>query len=160
LESGDDAHLSFGQRLADAIALDFEDLGLGVHGVGDDSHLAAREAHGVDADVGQRHAHERHRDALTGGEEHVHLAARMSGRHLVGEFDEVVGGLAHRRHDDHDIGSVPLGVGNVFGHGADALRIGYRGAAELLHDECHGNRRLLASPLRGNRKTRAQEDEP
>ena len=42
LEAGDDRDLAVGERLADAVALDLEDLGLAVGGVGDDPGLASR----------------------------------------------------------------------------------------------------------------------
>ena len=108
LEAGDDADLAGGERLADPIALDLEDLGLAVCRVGDDPDLAAGEALGVDAEVGERHAQQRHRHPLAGGQQHVHLAARQRLRDVVGELDQVVGRLAHRRHDDHDVVAVPL----------------------------------------------------
>ena len=39
---GDDRDLAVGERLADAVAPDLDDLGLAVLGVGDDPGLAAR----------------------------------------------------------------------------------------------------------------------
>ena len=56
----------------------------GVHGVGDDPHLAAGEAHRLDPHIGEGHAQQRHADALAGGEQHVHLAAGMSAADVVG----------------------------------------------------------------------------
>src|SRR5687767_15714016 len=53
--SGDHAHLVGGDRLADAVALDLDDLGLAVDGVGDDPDLATGEADGIDTEIGQRH---------------------------------------------------------------------------------------------------------
>ena len=61
---------------------------------------------GLDAEVGQRHAQQRHGLALAGGDQHVHLAARAGGGHGVGQGDEVVGLLAHGA-DDHDDTSWP-----------------------------------------------------
>ena len=68
--------------VADPVALDLEDLGLAVDGVGDDADLAAGEADGLDAEVGERHAQQRHGLALAGGEQHVHLAAGLGARDL------------------------------------------------------------------------------
>ena len=56
LESRDHGDLARGERLADPVALHLEDLRLAVRGVGDDADLAAGEADGVDAAIGERHA--------------------------------------------------------------------------------------------------------
>ena len=50
-----------------------------------------------------RHAEQRHRDALAGSEEHVHLPAAGRVGDVVRQANQVVGGLAHGRNDDHDI---------------------------------------------------------
>ena len=84
-----------------------------------------------------RHAHERHRDALAGGQQHVELAAVGVLGDVVGEPQEIVGGLAHRRHDDHDVVAAAAGARDVIGYGSDPVGIGNRGAAEFL-DEKHG----------------------
>lgn len=108
-----------------------------MHGVGDDADLRAGEAHRVDSDVVQRHAQERHADALAGREQHVHLATRRIRRHLVRELQEVVGGLAHRRNDDHQIVPRSPRGGNMAGDIAHPLGVGDRCSAVLLHDERH-----------------------
>ena len=100
--------------------------------------LAAGEADRLDAEVGQRHAQQRHRDALAGGEQHVHLAAGLRAGHVVGQLDEVVGGLAHRARHDDDIVAVASGEGDVLGDGTHAVGVGDGGAAVLLHDQGHG----------------------
>ncbi len=69
-----------GQRLAEAVGPDLEDLGLGVVGVGDDAGLAAGERDRRHAEVGEGHAQQGHRDALAGGEQHVDLARRLDAR--------------------------------------------------------------------------------
>ncbi len=76
LEAGDDGDVAAVERLAEAVALDLEDLGLAVRGVGDDAGLRAGERHRRLAQVDDRHAEQRDRDALAGREEHVHLAGR------------------------------------------------------------------------------------
>ena len=61
---------------------------------------------------------------------------------VVGQLDEVVGGLAHRaRHDDHIV-AVTTGEGDVLGDGTHAVGVGDGGAAVLLHDQGHGFHRL------------------
>ena len=64
LEAGDDGDRAGGERLADPVALDLEDLGLAVRGVGDDPGLRAGEGDRGHAEVDDRHAEQRHRDAL------------------------------------------------------------------------------------------------
>ena len=82
---------------------------------------------------------QRHRDALARREQHVHLAAAGLVGDVVGEADEVVGRLAHRRDDDDDVVAGPAGARDVIGDGPDAIRVGDRGAAELLDEESHGS---------------------
>ena len=90
------------------------------------------------AEILDRHGHQRHRDALTGGEEHVELATVGVLGDVVREAQEVVGRLAHRRDDDDDVVARAARARDVIGNGPDAVGIGHRGAAELL-DEKHGN---------------------
>ena len=59
-------------------------------------------------------------------------------RDVVGEADEIVGRLAHRRDDDDDVVARPARPHDVIGHGTDAIRVGDRRPAELLHEERHG----------------------
>ena len=80
---------------------------------------------------------QRDRDALPRGEQHVHLAGGRVARHLVGQPLEVVGGLAHRRDDDHDVVARAAGAHDVLRHGADPVGVGDGRAAELLHEQAH-----------------------
>ena len=138
LEAGDDRDLARGERLADAVALDLDDLGPVVLGVGDDAGLRPGERHRGHAERLDRHRQQRHRDALARGEQHVELAAAGLLGDVVGEPHQVVGGLAHGRHDDDDVVAGAAGAGDVVGHGTDPVGVGHRGAAEFL-DEKHGN---------------------
>ena len=138
LEAGDDRDLALGQRLADALAAHLDDLRLAVLGVGDDAGLAAGEAHRGLAEILDGHRQQRHRDALARGEQHVHLAAAGVAGDVVGEADEVVGGLAHGRDHGHDVVARPARPDEVIGDGPDAIRVGDRRPAELLNQETHG----------------------
>ena len=87
-------------------------------------------------------------------------------RHLVGEPLEVVGGLAHRRDDDHDVVAGATGAHDVLRHGADPVGVGDGGAAELLHEQAHDGpwyreaRLILASAFHvGRLPRRAQGDQ-
>jgi hypothetical protein len=51
--------------------------------------------------------------------------------------DELVGRLAHGRHDDDHVAALATGAGDVVGHRPDPVGVGHRGAAELLDDEGH-----------------------
>jgi cyclophilin family peptidyl-prolyl cis-trans isomerase len=51
---------------------------------------------------------------------------------------EIVGGLAHCRHDDHDVVARTPSPDDVLGNGTDALGIGDGGAPELLDEQAHG----------------------
>jgi len=129
----DDRDLALGDRLTDPIAAHFDDLGLAVLGVGDDSRLAAGEADRGLTEILDRHRQQRHRDPLPGGEQHVHLPAAGAAGDVVGEAHEIVGGLAHGRDHGHDIVALAARADQVIGDRPDAIRVGDRGPAELLN---------------------------
>ena len=52
-----------------------------------------------------------------------------------GEPLEVVGRLAHRRDDDDDVVALPPGADDVLGDRLDAVGVGDRRAAVLLHEQ-------------------------
>ena len=124
--------------VADPAGRDVDDAGLAVDGVGDDAGLAAGEGAGLVAEVGDRHGQQRHRDPLAGGEQHVQLAAGGQRADLLGEVDQLVGGVAHRRHDHDDVVAGLAGVDDALGDPLDALGVGHGRAAVLLHDQAHG----------------------
>src|SRR5205814_1583875 len=82
-----------------------------------------------------------HRDAFARGEQHVELATVRIGRYLAGETEQLVGRVAHRRHDDDDV--VPFAprahhtIGNLFQLGD----VGDGGAAVFLDDDGHARLR-------------------
>ena len=125
--------------------LDLDDLGPAVVGVGDDPGLRSGERHRGHAEVLDRHAQQRHRDALARGEQHVELAAAGVLGDVVGEAHEIVGRLAHRRDHDHDVVAGAPRARDVIGDGPDAIRVGDRGPAELLDEQARPSR-LPAAP--------------
>ena len=137
LEAGDDDDRALVQRRPDPARRDVDDPRLAVAGVGDDPGLAAGVRPGLVAQVGDRHREQRHRDALARGEQHVQLAAARQRADLLGEVDQLVGGVAHRRHGDHDVVAGLAGVDDALGDPLDALGVGDRRAAVLLHDQAH-----------------------
>ena len=73
-----------------------------------------------------------------GGEQHVELAARRQRRDLLGQVEQLVGGVAHRRDDDTDVVAGLLGGDDALGDPLDALGVGDGGTSVLLHDDAHG----------------------
>ena len=112
--------------------------------VGDDADLASRVADGVNTAIGEGHGEQRCGLSFTGGEQHVHFASGLRRGNRVSESDQIVGGLAHGGHDDHDIVAALLGDGDVVGNRPNAIGIGDGCAAVFLNDQCHEKERLLA----------------
>ncbi len=84
-----------------------------------------------------RHRDQRVGDALTRGEQHVHLARRRRGAHLLGKVEEFVGGVTHRGDDDDDVVARLLGLDDALSHPADAFGGRHRRSSVLLNDESH-----------------------
>ena len=130
---------------------DVDDAGRAVLGVRDHAGLAAGERAGVVAQAADRHGEQRHRDALAGGEQHVELARRRDRRDLVGEVEQLVGGVAHGADGDDDVVAGLARLDDALRDALDALGVGDGGSAELLHDQAH--ERLLGLVARGARRT-------
>ena len=130
------------------VRADLEDPGVHVVGVGQESGLATGERVGRDTGLVNSHAQEGHGLPLTRRDQHVHLTARASTRHAVGEAKEVVGLLTHGRHHHHHAVTGSNTPGDMVGHGSDPVWIAHRGAAELLDQQCHGPPRYRGCPRR------------
>ena len=75
--------------------------------------------------------------------------AGRDGRHLLGQVEQLVGGVAHRGDDDARRRGRPCLVGDdPLRDPLDALGVGDGGAAVLLHDDAHGAA-PSADPRRG-----------
>ena len=92
-------------------------------GIGQESGLAASERLGVDPAVVKGHTHQGHGLAFAGSDEHVHLTARVDGRHLTGQAQQVVGLLAHGRNHEYYLVTAPYGASHVVSHLAHAPSI-------------------------------------
>ena len=90
------------ERLVDPARAHLDDLRLAVHRVGDDPGLRAGERDRLVAEVVDHHRRERARDPLADRDEHVELARVRRRRDLVGELEQLVGRVAHRREDADD----------------------------------------------------------
>ena len=140
LEAGDEDDLVLVERVLDAVAADLADLGLHVGAVGEDPGLRAGQRDRLLPEVVDRHRDERARDPLAGREQHVELPHVRRGRDLVGEVDQPVGRLAHRRDGADDAQATLLRLDEAARDVLDLVWIGDRRAAELHHDgvEVHG----------------------
>ena len=102
-------------------------------GVGEETGLAPGEGVGVYARIVEGHAHQGAGLALAGGDEHVQFPARLGGRHCGCQGQQIVGLLAHGADHQHNLVASVTAAAHMVGHLADALRVGHRRAAELLH---------------------------
>jgi len=116
---------------------DIDDLCLAVGAGGDDTCLRAGERAGLSAQRVDSHCHQCVGDALTGGQQHVQLASRRRRAHLLGQLQQAVGSVAHRRDHHDDVVALLFGLDDAFGDAADPFGVGHRRSAVLLHDERH-----------------------
>ena len=137
LEPGDQHDLAVVERVAQPARGDVDDLGVAVRPGGDDAGLRSGERPGLRAEGLDGHRHQRVRDALTGGQQHVEFARRRRRRHLLGQVEKFVGGVAHRRDDHDNVVAGLLRLDDALGHTADAIGVSHRGSAVLLYDERH-----------------------
>ena len=85
--------------------------------------------------TGARHRQEGHRLSLTAREQHVELAPRRRRADRLGLLDQLVGGLAHRGHDDNDLLAGRLGARDALGDQPDLVDIRDGRAAVLLNND-------------------------
>ena len=137
LESRDDGDRASLDGAGDALGQNADDRGAPVLGVGQDTRLGAGVGAGRDAELAHRHGEQGHRDALTGGQEDVHLTGGRLRGQGAGHVEELVGGVAHGG-DDHDDGVAGLARGDdALGDASHRLNVADGRAAVLLHDQCH-----------------------
>ncbi len=108
-----------------------------MHAVGAERHLPAEPRAGVDADVLERQSQKPRCHLLARCDHHVVFARVMEPARLAGPGHELVGYASHGRNDN---GHLAAGVDFPFhalSRGFDARNVGYRGAAEFLHDARH-----------------------
>ena len=102
--------------------------------IGNDAHLTACETHCIAPNVVQRHAQQRHRNPLAGGQQHVHLSALRVARHLACKLYQIVGCLTHGRDHRNNIDSLRTGFGDMPCHVAHPIGIGHRCATVFLYN--------------------------
>ena len=146
LESSHHHHIALLQQPPQPVGADVKDAGSAVGGFGQDPHLGASHRHGGHPDGLQGHRQQCDRHLLPGGQQHVHLPLGRVAADGPGQPRELIGGVAHGRHHDHQIVTrLPAG-GDAPCHRLDAFHVGHGGAAEFLDQQGHGegsaNRRL------------------
>ena len=105
----------------------------------DHAGLTAGVGPGFVAHALDRHGEQRHRDALAGRQQHVHLARVRHRRDLVREVDQLVGGVAHRRDGHDDVVARLAGLDDALGDALDALGVGDARASVFLDDQAHAH---------------------
>ena len=155
LVSRDDDDLSASELVLHAERPHLDDARIDVPVVGDDARLAAGEADRIAAQLADRDGQQRHRDALARREQHVELAPFGVRGDLLGHREQIVGRVAHRRHDDDDIVALLARSHDALRHLPQLFHIGDAAAAVFLHDDGHIQ---LGSPNADVRPRRCRPD--
>jgi hypothetical protein len=134
---GNDDDLPARELVLDAKRPHFDDARIDVAIVGDDAGLAAGKADRVAAALANRHREERHGDAFASREQHVELAAIGIRGDFLGQRQQVVGGISHRRDDDHDVVAELARGHDSLGDSAQLVDVGNAAPPILLNDDCH-----------------------
>lgn len=137
LETGHDRNGAIVQRALDPTRGHVDDPGATVRAISDQARLGSCVGTSLVAVVVDGHGQQCHRHAFPRSQQHVHLAAGRVGGDLMGQVDELVGGVPHRGDHHNDIVAGPLGVRDPAGDPLDRRRIRHRRSAELLHDQRH-----------------------
>ena len=134
LEAGDEDDRPLVERLVDPARAHLDDLCLSMHGVGDDPRLRAGERDRLVPEIVDHHRRQRTGDPLPDRDEHVELTGMWRVRDLVGEIEQLVGRVPHRREDADDAVPFVTGGDETSGDALQLLRVADGGAAELHHD--------------------------
>jgi len=119
----------------DATWLDAGDAGTAVATVGGDAGLRPGQADRRDAQAVERHRQQRRALVLAGRQENVELARVGLVGDGRGKAEELVGRIAHRRHDYDEIAPGRALTRDPTRHPLDAVGIGHGGSAIFLDDE-------------------------
>src|ERR1035437_6391300 len=123
----------------EACRIDPGDSGLAVIAVGRDPRLRPRECDRRHTERVQGHRDESGALVLARCEEHVELARIRLVGDGAGQGEQLIGRIAHRRHDDHEVGTRGTLARNACGDTPDPVGVGYGRAAEFLNDERFGH---------------------
>ena len=114
------------QLVFNALGVQALNAGLGVGLVRAEARLPARQADGRSAHALQCHRQQRNADLLTGGQQHIHLAARRVVGDLCRFGQQVIGGIALGRHHHHHIVARIVGVAYNARHVENTVTVGNR----------------------------------
>ena len=103
LKACNDCNIAVFQRFENSCAIHADDLRLVMRIVGNDAGLASRERHGAVAARLYGHGQKRHGHLLTSGKQSIHLACGRIAVDSCRQAHELVGGLAHGRHNSNDL---------------------------------------------------------
>lgn len=103
--------------------------------VGEDAHLRAGVALGLEAEVFQRHAEQGDGDLFAGGDHHIQFTRVRVLLDLFGQGDQAVGFARHGGHHHDHLVALGLVLGDAFGDRAYALDAADRSAAIFLNDQ-------------------------
>ena len=137
LEAGDDGDRAGLDGAGHALGQHADDGGPAVLGVGEDAGLGAGVGARRDAELGDGHGEQGHGDALTGGQQDVHLAGGGVGGQGGGLVKELVGRVPHRGDDDDDRVTGLAGGDDAPGDAPHRVDVADGRAAVLLDDQCH-----------------------
>ena len=135
-------HLALLQEAQQPIGSHLQDAGAAMGRFRHDSHLGSGHRHRRDPLGMEGHRQQRDRHLLPGGQQHVHLPPGRIGADRPGQPREFIGGVAHRRHHNHQVMAVFPAGGDPPGHRLDAFHIGHGGPSEFLYEQ--GHRRWIA----------------
>ena len=134
LEACDEDDRPLVESLVDPARPHLDDLGLPVHGVRDDPGLRAGERDRLVPEIVDHHRGERAGDSFADRDEHVELPRMRRVRHLVGEVEQLVGRVPHRREHADDAVALLTGGDEPCRDALQLLGVADGGAAELHHD--------------------------
>ena len=103
LEACHDDDLAFFQLLEYPLRLHIIDGRFAIRPSGNDACLRACERYSRNAELSESHRHKRNGDLLTGSQQHIHFTSMIDVRYLRSQCQEIIGGIAHSRYDDHDL---------------------------------------------------------
>ena len=126
LETSDDTNLALFQSLSNAARRDVHDARVAVALSGKHASLGACKGLSFRAKGLHGHGHQSVGNALTRGQEHVHLALRRHRVYLGCQIQQLIGGVPHGGADNNHVVARLLGSHNALGDSTDALR-GFEG---------------------------------
>lgn len=121
----------------DQARIDRADTGLGVHGVGVDSHLIAEQGNGIVPLILDRHGKECHGHLLAGGKQRIHFPFIGNTLHGKSQAGQTIRFSGHGRENDYHPVALLVVLDDPLSHRLNFIRGADRGPAEFLNNERH-----------------------